>query len=122
VLAAPTCRGAEIDILGAEFTFQAVHGIDLEQTLQARHYPRLSESTAPWAGGWLIGRHPSDRSISAYMAGEATLHAAVTVGLLEVRAPGWLIGSWEAVTIGVDGATVWNNARLIRVQARLTLH
>lgn len=99
------------DLYFEEATFQLVHLADLQQTLQTKHYPNLGESSSIIDAGWAIGRHPSDRSIYAFMGAEGLLHAGVTV-LLAKYCPAWTSRVWEITTISVDGATVAHNAHL----------
>ena len=109
-----------VDVAVEEGVFQAVHLVDLQQSLDIRrrgcgYYAGenrcLSEGESVLDGGWLIGSHPKDAAVYAYMGGEAVLHAAVTVALVR-WCPRWTVRAWEVTTISVDGATVIHNARI----------
>jgi hypothetical protein len=94
-----------------ESAFQAVHLIDLQQTLDIAKHPRMFERANVFDAGWAIGDHPSDRSVYAFMAGEAVLHAGVTV-LLARYCSAWSVRLWEATTISLNGLTVAHNAHI----------
>jgi hypothetical protein len=113
-----------------ETAFQALHLVDMQQTLSLRHHPCVhtkffpngqwydeqchEEGTGALDAGWAIGKHPSDRAVYGYFAGEGALHAAVSYLL---RGRPWAFRTWEAVTIGVQGFTVARNFHL-GLQAR----
>jgi hypothetical protein len=110
------------DVWAEEALYQAVHIADLQQTLSIRHdhcrwiapYSQICnrESRVAWQGsGWIIGSHPSDRSVYAYFAAESVLHLAVSAALSRWALP-WAVRAWEVTSISFEGYTVARNAHL----------
>jgi hypothetical protein len=122
VLVASQARAGPV--LDLELAFQALHVVDTAQTLDIRKTPcRDLEQVGPdrweWRhcyteseSAWAIGRHPSDRSVWAFMGAEAVAHAAVTWTLYRAGAPPWVEYSWQAVTIGFQAETDVRNVSI----------
>lgn len=95
-----------------ELVWQAVNGADMATTINGARCPQYAESGWPTAN--IIGSHPTERSVKAYWAAEATLHWAVSSWLDQeasaTDSPAWRLvrGAWYAVTIA-DAAYSFNN-------------
>lgn len=89
-----------------ELAYQAVHVIDLAQTLQISKHPELRESN------WFLGEHPRSSKIAVWYAGTAYGHAFVTSALERENAPRWMCRTWQALTIGDAINAVYGNYRL----------
>lgn len=113
LFAVPCCQAADwsAESVTEEAVFQAVHLVDLQQTLDIASHRGFFERSSSVDAGWAIGPHPSDRSIYAYLGADALLHLAVT-GALVRWAPTWTVRVWEATTISLAGATVAHNAHI----------
>lgn len=96
------------DLYAEEALFQLAHVVDLQQTLDIKHHANLHEGVQFLDAGWLVGRHPSDRTVYAYMSAEGLLHAGMTV-LLARYCPAWTARIWEATTISIEGKTIAHN-------------
>lgn len=108
-----------------ETAFQALHLVDMQQTLSLRHHPcepvvwnpdgtwyqncYREEGSGIFAAGWLIGHRPKDSAVYGYFAGEAVAHAAISYLLRDHR---WASRTWEAFTIGIQGEVVKHNFSL----------
>jgi len=80
----------------SEYTYQVLNVVDMGQTLYIADNPdRYYENVADWA----IGRHPSRRSVVAFMGAEAVLHAGVTEVLLRNDMTK-TAALWQCLTIG----------------------
>jgi hypothetical protein len=86
-----------------EAAYQSLHLVDTLQTLQI-HNGYSSYEQSP-----VLGRHPSQTAIVAYMAAEAGLHAIVTEQLSERGAPIWVQRVWAGASIGFTALTVRHN-------------
>jgi hypothetical protein len=85
-----------------EAVYLGLHVADWGQTLQiAEHPDRYSEANP------ILGRKPTRGRINRYFAATAIGHAAVSYLL-----PRPYREAWQYVTIGFEGATVLQNARL----------
>lgn len=91
----------------AETAWQALHLVDTAQTLQIARAPdRYWEAWSAWA----IGKHPSERSVIAYMAGTALVHYLAADWLHE-RHPRLFI-AFETLTLADTGRCVVMNYRI----------
>ena len=98
--------------IAEESLFQAIHLVDLEQTLDIHHHDNLEEMGIDQGGcAWAIGHYPSEPRIYAYMGAEAAVHFVVTGLLVRYGSP-WMVHTFERVTISVNSLVIDNNARL----------
>jgi len=96
-----------------EVLFQALHVVDLGQTLDIKHHPDIQETNMSNGGSSdVIGHHPNDAKVVGWMITEAMVHFVVTDYLIRSDAPKWMVHGWEAVTIGVQAGVVHNNFSL----------
>ncbi len=95
-----------------ESLFQAIHLVDLGQTLDIHRHSNLEELGFTHGGcAWAIGHYPSESRIYAYMGAEAALHFAIADLLVHHGRP-WMVHAFEGATISVNALVVENNARL----------
>lgn len=118
------------DVIAEESAYQIAHVIDQQQTLSLksscrygawhwkplldeyeRHFTCRIEEDGWYGSGNFIGEHPSDRSIYAYMSGEAAAHLAATM-MLNRFAHGWVVRAWEGGTIAFQIGVVAHNAHM----------
>lgn len=92
----------------AELAWQAVHAVDVAQTVQIARAPCYRESDPVTSAA--IGEHPSTAGALTWGVGVAALHAGVTLLLERGDAPAWVRAAWQAVTIGNSAYFVKNNA------------
>jgi hypothetical protein len=98
--------------IAEESLFQAIHLVDLEQTLDIHHHNNLQEMGIDQGGcAWAIGHYPSEARIYAYMSAEAAVHLLVTDLLVRYGSP-WMVHAFERTTMSINAAVVDNNARL----------
>ena len=98
--------------IAEESLFQAVHLVDLEQTLDIHRHNNLQEMGIDHGGcAWAIGHYPSEAQIYAYMSAEAALHFVVTDLLVRYGSP-WMVHAFERTTISVNAAVIDSNAHL----------
>lgn len=98
--------------IAEESLFQAIHLIDLGQTLDIHRHDNLEEMGIGHGGcAWAIGHYPSESRIYAYMGAEAALHFLVTDLLVRHGSP-WMVHTFEAATISINAIVVNDNARL----------
>lgn len=98
--------------IAEESLFQAIHLIDLGQTLDIHRHDNLEEMGIAQGGcAWAIGHYPSESRIFAYMGAEAAAHFLVTDLLVHFGRP-WMVHTFEAATISVNALVIDNNARL----------
>jgi hypothetical protein len=98
--------------IAEESLFQAIHLIDLGQTLDIHRHSNLEEMGLAHGGcAWAIGHYPSESRIYAYMATEAALHFAVADLLVHYGRP-WMVHAFEAATISINAVVIDDNARL----------
>lgn len=98
--------------IAEESLFQAIHLIDLGQTLDIHRHDNIQEMGFSHGGcAWAIGHYPSESRIYAYMGAEAALHLLVTSVLVRYGTP-WMVHTFEAATISVNAMVIDNNARL----------
>ena len=98
--------------IAEEGLFQAIHLVDLGQTLDIHRHDNIQEMGLDHGGcAWAIGHYPSESRIYAYMGAEAALHLLVTSVLVRYGTP-WMVHTFEAATISVNAMVIDNNARL----------
>jgi len=98
--------------IAEESLFQAVHLVDLEQTLDIHRHSNLEETGFSDGGcAWAIGHYPSESRIYAYMSAEAAAHFLVAHLLLRYGQP-WMLHAYERATISFNAMVIDNNARL----------
>jgi hypothetical protein len=90
-----------------EFAWQALHAVDVAQTLEAARDPCYQESA--WVTRQLIGRQPSDGAVLAWGAGTAVLHAWISSELESRGAPAWVQMVWDLGTLGQTAYAVGSN-------------
>ncbi len=98
--------------IAEESLFQAIHLVDLGQTLDIHRHSNLEEMGLTHGGcAWAIGHYPSESRIYAYMGTEAALHFVVADLLVHYGRP-WMVHAFEATTISINAVVVDDNARL----------
>lgn len=88
-----------------EIAYQALHAIDTAQTLKINNV--AGRETNP-----ILGRHPKDYEVIAYMAAEAAIHARISKAMADHDAPMWMQRSWHYVSL------IWNGHLVIRNERR----
>lgn len=99
------CQSLELS--REEVSWQALHAMDIAQTLSAADDPCYEEDA--WLTQKLIGSQPSDAEVLAWGIGTAVGHALVSHSLEAMNAPGWLRKAWSYGTISYTGYTVASN-------------
>jgi hypothetical protein len=98
--------------IAEESLFQAIHLVDLGQTLDIHRHYNLEEMGFAHGGcAWAVGHYPTEPQIYAYMGAEAALHFLVTDFLVHHGSP-WMVHTFEAATISINAIVIDNNARL----------
>lgn len=98
--------------IAEESLFQAVHLLDLEQTLDIHRHNNIQEMGIGQGGcAWAIGHYPSEARIYTYMSAEATVHLLVA-DLLVRYGSSWMVHAFERTTISINAAVIDSNARL----------
>ncbi|MFU8813711.1 MAG: hypothetical protein ACNA7W_00080 [Pseudomonadales bacterium] len=92
-----------------ELAWQALHAVDVLQTLEAARDPCYKEDA--WLTQRLIGKQPSDAAVLAWGAGSAVFHAWVTHTLDQRGAPSWVQMVWDLGTLGQTAYAVGSNHR-----------
>jgi hypothetical protein len=90
-----------------ELTWQAVHAVDVAQTLNAASDPCYQEEA--WLTRRLIGAQPSDAEVLAWGVGTAVFHAWISDALEARGAPRWVQKVWELGTLGHTSYAVGTN-------------
>ena len=90
-----------------EATWQALHAVDVAQTVSAANDPCYIEDA--WVTQQLIGEQPSTGEVLLWGAGMAVGHAVVTHLLETQGAPKWLQKTWSYATIGGTGLAIATN-------------
>lgn len=90
-----------------EMTWQAMHAIDVAQTLNAASDPCYKEKA--WLTSRLIGAQPSDAEVLAWGVATAVVHAWVSHTLRESDAPRWVQKVWDFGTLGHTTYAISNN-------------
>lgn len=99
------CQSLEVD--REEMTWQALHAMDVAQTLNAASDPCYKENA--WLTKRLIGEQPSDAEVVAWGVGTAVFHAWVSNALDDRGAPVWVQKLWELGTLGHTTYAVGTN-------------
>lgn len=81
-----------------ELAWQALHAVDVAQTLNAAGDPCYREEA--WLTKRLIGEQPNDAEVVAWGVATAVVHAWVSYNLEEHGAPRWLQKVWDLGTLG----------------------
>jgi hypothetical protein len=98
--------------IAEESLFQAIHIVDLEQTLDIHRHNNLQEMGIDHGGcAWAIGHYPSESRIYGYMGAEAAAHLLVTHLLVRYGSP-WMVHAFERATISFNALVIDDNARL----------
>ncbi|MCZ6709048.1 MAG: hypothetical protein O7B25_01655 [Gammaproteobacteria bacterium] len=92
-----------------EMAWQALHAIDVSQTLNAASDPCYKE--ASFITKRLIGEQPSDAEVMVWGIAMAVTHMWVSNQLEARDAPRWVQAVWDLGTIGNTGYAVVNNHR-----------
>lgn len=95
---------------GREMTWQALHAVDVAQTLNAAPDPCYRE--ASWMTRRIIGEQPSDAEVLAWGAATALAHMWISSFLERREAPQWIKSAWQLGSIGQTGFAVVNNHRI----------
>lgn len=90
-----------------ELTWQAMHAVDVAQTLNAASDPCYKEDA--WLTSRLIGAQPSDGEVIAWGVGTAVFHAWVSRSLETRGAPVWVQMAWDLGTLGHTTYAVGTN-------------
>lgn len=90
-----------------EVAWQALHAIDVSQTLNAAS--DLCYKEASWVTKRLIGEQPSDAGVIVWGIAMAVAHMWIANTLEERAAPKWVQAVWDLGTIGHTGYAVVNN-------------
>lgn len=90
-----------------ELTWQALHAIDVAQTLNAARDPCYEEEA--WLTARLIGAQPSDGEVIAWGVGTAVFHAWISNALENRGAPTWVQKLWELGTLGHTSYAIGTN-------------
>lgn len=90
-----------------ELTWQALHAIDVAQTLNAARDPCYQEEA--WLTAQLIGAQPSDGEVIAWGLGTAVFHAWISNTLEHRGAPVWVRKLWELGTLGHTSYAIGTN-------------
>jgi hypothetical protein len=104
-LLAGGCQSMRMD--QEELTWQALHAVDVAQTLNAANDPCYREED--WLTKRMIGEQPSDGSVLLWGVGTAVLHKVVGDYLDRRDAPGWVQKMWDYGSISHKGLTVMSN-------------
>ena len=99
------CQSLQMD--REEMTWQALHAMDVAQTLNAASDPCYKENA--WLTKRLIGEQPSDAEVVAWGVGTAVFHAWVSNALDDRGAPVWVQKLWELGTLGHTTYAVGSN-------------
>jgi hypothetical protein len=90
-----------------ELTWQALHAMDVAQTLNAAGDPCYEENA--WLTRRLIGSQPNDAEVMAWGVGTAVFHAWISNALEERGAPVWVQKVWELGTLGHTSYAIGTN-------------
>ena len=92
-----------------EWVWQALHTIDVAQTLNAADDPCYVESA--WLTQQIIGEQPSNGEVLAWGVGTAFIHMLISRTLESRDAPQWVQKAWSVTTIAHSAYAVNNNYR-----------
>ena len=101
------CQSIQNNVSRQEATWQALHVIDVAQTLNAASDDCYAEDA--WLTQRLIGKQPSDTQVLAWGVGTALAHWAISRTLEARDAPQWLQRMWSYGTISHTGYAVVTN-------------
>ena len=90
-----------------EWAWQALHVVDIAQTLNAASDPCYVESA--WLTQQMIGEQPKHGEVLAWGVGTAVIHMLVSRALESRGAPTWLQRTWSVTTIAHTAYAVTNN-------------
>jgi hypothetical protein len=90
-----------------EIAWQAMHAVDIAQTMKAARDPCYVEDA--WLTKKIIGEQPSDGEVLAWGVGSAVIHYVVSKTLESANAPQWVQKVWSYGTISYTGFTVADN-------------
>jgi hypothetical protein len=90
-----------------EKVWQALHAVDVAQTLSAARDPCYRENA--WLTRQLIGRQPSDTAVLAWGVGTAVFHAWLSHEMEARGAPTWVRMAWELGTLGQTAYAIGSN-------------
>ena len=90
-----------------EIAWQALHAVDISQTLNAAGDPCYKEVS--WMTTRLIGEQPSDAEVIVWGIATSIAHLWIANTLEERNAPRWVQAVWDLGTIGHTGYAVVNN-------------
>lgn len=99
------CQSLELS--REEMTWQALHAVDIAQTLSAADDPCYQEDA--WLTQKLIGKQPSEAEVLAWGVGTAVGHALITHSLEAINAPKWVQKAWGYTTISYSAYTIVDN-------------
>jgi hypothetical protein len=85
-----------------ELTWVSLHLIDWNQTIQIAHNPDKY-----YERNFILGRHPSERSVNRFMVSGLIIHTGVSLVLPKKQR---LL--WQAASIIVAGVVITNNFRI----------
>ncbi len=94
----------------AEYAWQAMHVIDVAQTLNGPAKDPCYIEVDPITRG-LIGKNPSSEAVVLWGIGTGIAHIGVTHLLEKHDAPKWVRVSWHAVSLVTKGHTLISNHR-----------
>lgn len=92
-----------------ELAWQAVHAVDVAQTLNIVNDPCYVESNPITTS--LIGEQPSTGEVIAWGVGAGVLHYGVSRYLEHTDAPRWMQNTWQAITLTTTAGAVYSNHR-----------
>ena len=99
------CQHMEFD--RNELAWQALHAVDVAQTLNAASDPCYIEDA--WLTAKLIGEQPSNGEVLLWGLGTAVLHAVIADVMQDRGAPQWLQNAWDYGSITLTGFAVKRN-------------
>lgn len=106
------CQSLELS--ETELTWQALHVMDVAQTLSAARDPCYEEDA--WLTRRLIGAQPETGEVLLWGVGTSLAHAWISNTLEDRGAPRWLQKTWSYATITSSGfAVASNHAEGVRV-------
>jgi hypothetical protein len=111
------CSSLPAPARNSEIAWQLLNVVDTGQTVTiARNPNEFWERSPPCRA--VIGAHPSENDVYAWMAAAAVIHYGVSAGLnaLDDAHPhsGWgvALNAWESVTLGIKGLYIAHNNRI----------
>jgi len=93
----------------AELAWQALHAVDVAQTLNIVNDSCYVESNPITTS--LIGEQPSTGEVIAWGVGAGFLHYGVSRYLEHTDAPRWMQNTWQAITLTTTVGAVYSNHR-----------